>query len=231
MSKNLKKRIITSVILLSLLIIFNFSKFFIVGVFIVVLLLCIEFSELLSKLVGPGLLKHHRNNSYPEKLNFKYLSLQILVIFYFLIVFGGTSLELHGRSGSPTFFIFILSICFFSDIGGYIIGKLIGGKKLTIISPNKTISGSIGSFSFSIFPLLLFYNYNQYEYFFSTNNLLFCLIISLVCQLGDLFISYLKRKAKIKDTGFILPGHGGVLDRVDGIIFAVPFAYLFVELI
>jgi phosphatidate cytidylyltransferase len=231
MSKNLKKRIITSAILLSLLIIFNFSKFFIVGVFIVVLLLCIEFSELLSKLVGPGLLKHHRNNSYPEKLNFKYLLLQILVIFYFLIVFGGTSLELHGRSGSPTFFIFILSICFFSDIGGYIIGKLIGGKKLTIISPNKTISGSIGSFSFSIFPLLLFYNYNQYEYFFSTNNLLFCLIISLVCQLGDLFISYLKRKAKIKDTGFILPGHGGVLDRVDGIIFAVPFAYLFVELI
>ena len=231
MSKNLKKRIITSAILLSLLIIFNFSKFFIVGVFIVVLLLCIEFSELLSKLVGPGLLKHHRNNSYPEKLNFKYLSLQILVIFYFLIVFGGTSLELHGRSGSPTFFIFILSICFFSDIGGYIIGKLIGGKKLTKISPNKTISGSIGSFSFSVFPLLLFYNYNQYEYFFSINNLLFCLIISLVCQLGDLFISYLKRKAKIKDTGFILPGHGGVLDRVDGIIFAVPFAYLVLKLI
>ena len=140
-------------------------------------------------------------------------------------------MELHGRSGSPVFFLFILSICFFSDIGGYIIGKLIGGKKLTKISPNKTISGSIGSFSFSIFPLLLFYNYNQYEYFFSTNNLLFCLIISLVCQLGDLFISYLKRKAKIKDTGFILPGHGGLLDRVDGIIFAVPFAYLFVELI
>jgi|TARA_B100002003_G_C14108285_1_gene533075 phosphatidate cytidylyltransferase len=231
MSKNLKKRIITSIILLSLLIIFNFSKFFMVGVFMVGLLICIEFSELLSKLVGPGLLKHHRNNSYPEKLNFKYLSLQILIIFYVLIVFGGTSFELHGKSGSPTFFIFILSICFFSDIGGYIIGKLIGGKKLTIISPNKTISGSIGSFLFSIFPLLLFYNYNQYEYFFSTNNLLFCLIISLVCQLGDLFISYLKRKAKIKDTGFILPGHGGLLDRVDGIIFAVPFAYLFVELI
>ena len=231
MSKNLKKRIITSIILLSLLIIFNFSKFFMVGVFMVGLLICIEFSELLSKLVGPGLLKHHRNNSYPEKLNFKYLSLQILVIFYVLIVFGGTSFELHGKSGSPTFFIFILSICFFSDIGGYIIGKLIGGKKLTIISPNKTISGSIGSFLFSIFPLLLFYNYNQYEYFFSTNNLLFCLIISLVCQLGDLFISYLKRKAKIKDTGFILPGHGGLLDRVDGIIFAVPFAYLFFELI
>ena len=231
MSKKLKKRVFTSVILLSILIIFNFTKFFMMGVFIAVLFICIEFSELLSKLVGPGLLKHHRNNSYPEKLNFKYLTLQILIIFYVLIIFGGTSMELHGRSGSPVFFLFILSICFFSDIGGYIIGKLIGGKKLTKISPNKTISGSIGSFSFSVFPLLLFYNYNQYEYFFSINNLLFCLIISLVCQLGDLFISYLKRKAKIKDTGFILPGHGGLLDRVDGIIFAVPFAYLFFELI
>ena len=231
MSKNLKKRVFTSAILLSILIIFNFTKFFMVGVFIAVLFICIEFSELLSKLVGPGLLKQNRKSSYPEKLNFKYLTLQILIIFYVLIIFGGTSMELHGRSGSPVFFLFILSICFFSDIGGYIIGKLIGGKKLTKISPNKTISGSIGSFSFSVFPLLLFYNYNQYEYFFSINNLLFCLIISLVCQLGDLFISYLKRKAKIKDTGVILPGHGGLLDRVDGIIFAVPFAYLFVELI
>jgi len=231
MSKKLKKRVFTSAILLSILIIFNFTKFFMVGVFIAVLFICIEFSELLSKLVGPGLLKQNRKSSYPEKLNFKYLTLQILIIFYVLIIFGGTSMELHGRSGSPVFFLFILSICFFSDIGGYIIGKLIGGKKLTKISPNKTISGSIGSFSFSVFPLLLFYNYNQYEYFFSINNLLFCLIISLVCQLGDLFISYLKRKAKIKDTGVILPGHGGLLDRVDGIIFAVPFAYLVLKLI
>ena len=231
MSKKLKKRVFTSAILLSILIIFNFTKFFMVGLFTAVLFICIEFSELLSKLVGPGLLKQNRKSSYPEKLNFKYLTLQILIIFYVLIIFGGTSMELHGRSGSPVFFLFILSICFFSDIGGYIIGKLIGGKKLTKISPNKTISGSIGSFSFSVFPLLLFYNYNQYEYFFSINNLLFCLIISLVCQLGDLFISYLKRKAKIKDTGVILPGHGGLLDRVDGIIFAVPFAYLFFELI
>ena len=231
MSENFKKRIFTSTILLSLLIIFNFSKFFMVGIFIAILFICIEFSEILSKLVGPGLIKHHRYSSHPEKLNLKYLFLQILAIFYVLIIFGGSSLELHGRSGSPIFFLFILSICFFSDIGGYVIGKLIGGKKLSKISPNKTISGSIGSFLFSIFPLLLFYNYNQYEYFLSINNFLFCLIISLVCQLGDLFISYLKRKAKIKDTGMILPGHGGLLDRTDGIIFAVPFAYLFFELI
>ena len=231
MAKELQKRIITSAILLSLLIIINFSKLFVVGIFIAILFICIEFSEILSKLVGPGLVKHHRYSSHPEKLNLKYLFLQILAIFYVLIVFGGSSFEIHGRTGSPVVFLFVISICFFSDIGGYVIGRAIGGKKLTKISPNKTVSGSIGSFLFSILPLLLFYNFDQYEYPFSINNILFCLLISLVCQLGDLFISYLKRKAKIKDTGFILPGHGGLLDRVDGIIFAVPFAYLLFKFI
>ena len=154
MTKELQKRIITSAVLLSLLIIFNFSKFFGMGVFIFALFICIEFSELLSKLVGPGLIKHYRYSSYPEKLNLKYLTLQILAIFYVLIVFGGSSFELHGRSGNPIFFLFLLSICFFSDIGGYVIGKSIGGKRLTKISPKKTISGSIGSFSFSILALL-----------------------------------------------------------------------------
>ena len=228
---NFHKRIITSLILLLLLIFVNFNKFFGVGIFIVTLFICIEFGELLSKLVGPGLVKHNRYSSHSEKLNLKYLLLQILVIFYVLIIFGGSSFEIHGRSGSPVIFLFVISICFFSDIGGYIVGKKIGGKKLTKISPNKTVSGSIGSFLFSILPLLLFYNFDQYEYSFSINNILFCLLISLVCQLGDLFISYLKRKAKIKDTGVILPGHGGLLDRVDGIIFAVPFAYLLFKFI
>ena len=220
MSKKLKKRVFTSAILLSILIIFNFTKFFMVGVFIAVLFICIEFSELLAKVVGPGLVKHHRYSSYPEKLNFKYLTLQILIIFYVLIIFGGTSMELHGRSGSPVFFLFILSICFFSDIGGYIIGKLIGGKKLTKISPNKTISGSIGSFIFSLIPLLLF------NYDLILKNLLFCLLVSFSCQLGDLIISYFKRLNRVKDTGNILPGHGGLLDRFDGIIFAIPTIYI-----
>ena len=231
MTKELHNRIITSAILLLLLIIINFSKLFGVGIFIAILFICIEFSEILSKLVGPGLIKHHRYSSHPEKLNLKYLFLQILAIFYVLIIFGGSSFEIHGRTGSPVVFLFVISICFFSDIGGYAIGRTIGGKKLTKISPNKTVSGSIGSFLFSILPLLLFYNFDQHEYSFSISNILFCLLISLACQLGDLFISYLKRKAKIKDTGFILPGHGGLLDRVDGIIFAVPFAYLLFKFI
>ena len=76
-------------------------------------------------------------------------------------------------------------------------------------------------------PLLLFYNFDQSKYSYSINNFLLCLEISLVCQLGDLFISYLKRKAKVKDTGSILPGHGGLLDRIDGIIFVIPFVQIY----
>ena len=136
--------------------------------------------------------------------------------------------DLHEAAG-PIFFLYILSVCICSDIGGYIIGRTIGGKKLIKISPNKTISGSIGSVCFSILPLLLFYNFDPSKYLYSTNNFLLCLEISLVCQLGDLFVSYIKRKAKVKDTGKILPGHGGILDRVDGIIFAMSFVFIYLN--
>ena len=129
----------------------------------------------------------------------------------------------------PVFIFYILLICIFSDIGGYVVGKTIGGKKLTKISPKKTISGSIGSFCFSIVPFLLFYIFKPSEYFYSFNNFLLCLEISLVCQLGDIFISYIKRQSKVKDTGNFLPGHGGLLDRIDGIIFAIPFVWIYMN--
>ena len=120
--------------------------------------------------------------------------------------------------------LFILSICILSDIGGYIVGKSIGGKKLTKISPNKTISGSIGSFLFSLLPLMFIDEiFVKVEFI----NIIWILTISLTCQLGDLFISYLKRLAKVKDTGSFLPGHGGILDRIDGIVFGVPASFLF----
>ena len=110
-------------------------------------------------------------------------------------------------------------------------GNIIGGKKLSKISPNKTISGTIGSFIFSIFPLIIIVNLNYLDLEFDVFNIIFCLFISLISQLGDLFISFIKRKAKIKDSSNILPGHGGVLDRLDGIIFAVPFSYFLIKLI
>ena len=123
--------------------------------------------------------------------------------------------------------LFVLGICIFSDIGGYIIGKSIGGKKLTRISPNKTVSGSLGSFLFSLFPLGILM-LTGFEKNFSGKIILFCLLISLSCQLGDLIISYFKRLARVKDTGKILPGHGGMLDRIDGVIFAIP-STIFIE--
>ena len=131
----------------------------------------------------------------------------------------------------PVFFLYLLSICFFTDIGGYVCGKIIGGKKLSKISPNKTISGTIGSFLFSLIPLILFLNFNYLDLKLNLNNIVFSLMVSLISQLGDLFVSYLKRKTKIKDTGKLLPGHGGVLDRVDGIIFAIPFSYFLLKII
>ena len=123
--------------------------------------------------------------------------------------------------------IFIISICILSDIGGYIFGNFFKGKKLTKISPNKTYSGMIGSFTLSVI-FFIFYSYSISFVDFKAIFLL-TILISLICQIGDLFISFLKRKAKIKDTGNILPGHGGVLDRIDGILFALPSGIILIN--
>ena len=126
--------------------------------------------------------------------------------------------------------LFILLICISTDIGGFLFGKLIGGKKLTKISPNKTYSGSLGSFILAIIVGYFFY-YNHVDIKLSDFNIfVFIIIISLISQSGDLIISYLKRAAKLKDTGSFLPGHGGILDRIDGILFALPIGVLLIGL-
>ena len=156
--------------------------------------------------------------------------LNIITFCYVFFVFCNSAYEIH-KYQSPVFFLYVIGICIFTDIGGYVFGNIIGGKKLSKISPNKTISGSIGSFIFTIIPLIIIVNTNYLNLDLNLKNIVFCLILSLISQLGDLFVSFLKRKAKVKDTGEILPGHGGVLDRVDGIIFAVPFSYFLLNLI
>ena len=113
-------------------------------------------------------------------------------------------------------------ICVFSDIGGIVFGKIFKGKKLTKISPNKTISGKSGSFIFSLLFLFFLILINLFP--FSWQIIFYVVFTSAFCQLGDLFISYLKRKAKVKDTGKILPGHGGLLDRIDGMLLAIPLS-------
>ena len=228
MSQNLLKRIITSIILLILFFFINFSHqyIFILSILLLGIVICIEANNIFSKSI---LLQSLKKNSLSNSFNPKFFILNIMTFFYIFLVFCTLSYELH-RSEGPIFFLYVISICFFTDIGGYVFGKLIGGKKLSKISPNKTISGTIGSFIFSIAPLIIFLNLGYLNLEFDSKNILLCLIISLTSQLGDLFISFFKRKAKIKDTGRLLPGHGGVLDRVDGIIFAIPFAYFLIKL-
>ena len=139
-------------------------------------------------------------------------------------------------------FILILIICIFTDLGGYILGKICKGPKLTKISPKKTYSGSLGGFVLSIISAIIYIKYTtigEATYFnllvLTNNNLvidkmffLFILFISLISQIGDLIISYFKRLEKVKNTGKLLPGHGGLLDRIDGIIFAIPISYLLI---
>ena len=132
------------------------------------------------------------------------------------------------------FFLSILMICIFSDIGGYVFGKTFGGKKLTKISPNKTISGSLGSFILSYIGFFVIYLYFSDLLFvrLQVEALVFIpFFVSLICQLGDLFISYYKRRAKIKNTGNLIPGHGGLLDRIDGSIFALPIGFIIISLL
>ena len=134
------------------------------------------------------------------------------------------------------FFLLILIICISTDIGGYVFGKVFKGPKLTKISPNKTYAGMIGSFLLSIFSAAFFLNY--YDYYLidrfeilNIYNFIFIIFISFVSQFGDILISFFKRRSKIKNSGKIIPGHGGLLDRIDGMIFAFPASYLIFKII
>ena len=133
-------------------------------------------------------------------------------------------------SNSLKFFLYILIVCVSTDIGGYIFGKIFKGPKLIKISPKKTYSGVIGGYLMSIILYYLFINLN-YGDKINSNDFVFILLISTISQLGDITISYFKRLSKIKDTGKILPGHGGLLDRIDGMIFAFPAAYIIFKII
>ena len=218
MKSELLKRSISSLFLMSLIFITALINdyIFLSMLFIVVILSWIEWIKII------------------EKINFKKIYRIIHIILFltyllmaFIICFNVFVIDKY-------FFLTILMICVFSDVGGYVFGKTFGGKKLTKISPNKTISGSIGSFILSYIGFFVIYIY--------FSNLLFVRLqiealvfipffISLICQLGDLLISYYKRKAKIKNTGNLIPGHGGLLDRIDGSIFALPIGFIIISLI
>ena len=137
--------------------------------------------------------------------------------------------EIQKINNELNIFLLILLICISTDIGGYVFGKLFKGPKLTNISPKKTYSGVLGGFLLSLIAGLIFSNYFFIEKKIFNEDLFLLIIIlfiSMISQIGDLIISFFKRKAKLKDTGKIIPGHGGLLDRIDGMIFVFPIFYL-----
>ena len=152
-------------------------------------------------------------------------------LFLFFSFFSAYILRNDSNDNSSLgIFLLVIIICIATDIGGYVAGKTFKGPKLSKISPNKTYSGMIGGYFLSIIIIYIFINIS--ELFLNLNLslnfkvLFFIIIISSVSQIGDIIVSYFKRLSNIKDTGKIIPGHGGLLDRIDGMIFAFPFSYL-----
>ena len=220
MNSNIKKRTLTSILLIFLLFgMFYYSYIMIVSLIIIAIISWIEFYALISKILKKNILKDRFFRFIYKTLSLFYLTGLVCLIF---------AIESE-YSNLKIYLLYSVLVAILSDIGGLVCGKIFKGKKLTKISPNKTISGSIGSFIFS--TLLIPFFYKTYIDQNLLNILLITIIISLTSQLGDLFISFLKRKAKVKDTSDLLPGHGGVLDRIDGIIFAIPLGiFLFISI-
>ena len=218
MSSNIKKRILTSILLIALLLgMFFYSYIMIISLIIIAIISWIEFYALISKILKKDILKDKFFRFFYKALSLIYLSGLVYLIF---------AIESE-YSNLKIYLLYSVIVAILSDIGGLVCGKIFKGKKLTKISPNKTISGSIGSFMFSTLLIPFFYK-GQIDQTL-VNLFIITIIISLTSQLGDLFISLLKRKAKVKDTSDLLPGHGGVLDRIDGIIFAIPLGiFLFI---
>ena len=214
-SNNFQSRLMTSFFLLIVIFTIFTSNFFLVYFLLILSVLSwLEFSNLMGKIIKIKIFKIFYNIFF-----LIFLIIFSLLFFYFSKILNIKFLLLS-----------ILLGCIGSDTGGYIIGNFIKGPKLTKISPKKTISGAIGSIVFS--TSLIFISIYYFLNYFSFNVILIGILTSIACQSGDLFFSYLKRKAKIKDTGNFLPGHGGILDRLDGILLGVPVGIiLFIFLI
>ena len=200
MSKELVKRILSSIILLPLVFYFLTSGSFLLILFIV-LCLIITFYEWnkMSK------------NKFYKIFGFIFL----LFSFY---TFYHLSIELF-------LLIYVILICISTDIGGYIFGKIFKGPKLTTISPNKTYAGMFGGYLLSLICLIVITNFIDYS-IKTFQLILITILLSTVSQVGDIIVSYFKRQANIKNTSNLIPGHGGLLDRIDGMIFAVPILYM-----
>ena len=152
----------------------------------------------------------------------------ILISFYSVFLLRNYDQYTNILDPGLTFFLIVTLICVFTDLGGYVFGKIFKGPKLTKISPNKTYAGMFGGFFLSIMSINLFVNYTSLNLYFTNQLFIFVILVSAISQIGDILISFFKRKSKIKNTGKIIPGHGGLLDRIDGMLLAFPFSYVLI---
>ena len=152
----------------------------------------------------------------------------ILISFYSVFLLRNYDQYTNILDPGLTFFLIVTLICVFTDLGGYVFGKIFKGPKLTKISPNKTYAGMFGGFFLSIMSINLFVNYTSLNLYFTNQLFIFVILVSAISQIGDILISFFKRKSKIKNTGKIIPGHGGLLDRIDGMLLAFPFSYFLI---
>ena len=210
MNSELIKRIISSVILipLSIFIIIKGSILFLIFLILCFFVCVYEWYKMVNQ-----------------------ISILLIGFLYLILSFISVYMIREDLNLNYFFLLFILCICVATDIGGYIFGKIFKGPKLTKISPNKTYSGVLGSYIFAMISALVILNIKfLYLPFDLTLNLAILIFsISTVSQLGDLVVSYFKRFFNVKDTGNIIPGHGGLLDRLDGMLFAFPFSYLVIS--
>ena len=218
MTKELFSRILTSFVLFLIIYLMFIDNFLLIIFLSIIFIISYhEFYHLII-LIKKNLKLNYFNFIFYNILSFFYL------FFFTIIVYS----SLIRENNEKILIFFILFICILTDMGGMFFGKLIGGKKLTKISPNKTIAGSLGGFILSLLSLLIFLTLASN---YSLLNLSILVIItSFFSQIGDLIVSFLKRNAKVKDTGKILPGHGGIFDRIDGLMFVVIVTFIFYKL-
>ena len=207
----INKRIISSLAIISLLIISFYNKT------LFSLLLLFIFYQLFHEF-----LNIFRKISNSKKKILLYLLLLTTLIYLITLIILIWFIIIHNFNDRLLYLYVIILVCMSTDVGGFVFGKLFKGKKLTKISPNKTYSGLFGSFILAFLSTYLIFN-NSFDL---NKLLLYVFFVSSVSQLGDLIVSKLKRKAKLKDTGNLIPGHGGLLDRLDGYIFAIPIGII-----
>jgi phosphatidate cytidylyltransferase len=196
---NFKKRFVISLLAFPIIYILLYQKIFSNLLIIIVCLFCA-----------------YEWNRIFKKKNYLYLIGLLILLFFFLSLIKIYNLEDYNLK-----FLWLILIAWLTDIGGYIFGKLFGGPKLIKISPNKTWSGAFGSLILSQFACLIFFL--DSNYILNFNIFLFQFLLSVIGQIGDILMSYIKRINDMKDTSNFIPGHGGFLDRVDGLIWIFIF--------